>query len=366
MKWSWRVGRIAGIQILVHFTFAFLLLWIGVSAYLERHSIIDALLGIGFILLLFMVVVLHELGHALTARRFGVKTRDITLLPIGGVAHLDHIPEKPAEELLVAAAGPAVNVVLALLFAILLTATHGWGKVDEISLEGGNLLNKMFVVNVALVLFNLIPAFPMDGGRVLRALLALKLPFLDATRVAAAVGQSIAVVMAFVGFFFNPLLVFVALFVWFGAATESQSVEFRANLEGVTVANVMVTEFRTLDLEDTLDTAAQHVVAGFQEDFPITHEGKVVGVLTKARLLEALARGNPHRTVAESMERDFVVAAPTESAESVARKIASGCCSTVPVVEDGRTVGLFTLHNLGEYLTIGRAKTNPPPSAPTT
>src|SRR5581483_5320297 len=214
--WSWKLGRIAGIDVYVHATFALLLLWVGFVNYAPRQSLADALAGLAFILCLFAVVVLHELGHALTARRYGIKTRDITLLPIGGVARLERMPSDPTQELLVALAGPAVNVVLAgLLFAVL--AARGWavGSVEQLAAElstfGGNLLLQLFVANVFLALFNLLPAFPMDGGRVLRALLAMRMDYVKATRIAAGVGQMMAVLFGIVGLLGNPFLLIIAL-----------------------------------------------------------------------------------------------------------------------------------------------------------
>src|SRR6267378_4982921 len=175
MKWSWRIARVAGIEVFMHATFLLLLAWVGVTDYLPRHSWQAAARGIVFVLILFVIIVLHELGHALTARRFGIRTLDITLLPIGGVARLERMPEKPVQELLVALAGPAVNLVLALVLLLLLAVGRQFGDFEGLSLLGGSLLARLLQVNVALAVFNLLPAFPMDGGRVLRALLALRL-----------------------------------------------------------------------------------------------------------------------------------------------------------------------------------------------
>lgn len=356
MRWAWRVGRVAGIDVFVHFTFLFLLLWVGVSDYSARHDVGAAFSGVGFVLVVFFIVALHELGHALAAKSYGIQTRDITLLPIGGVARLDHMPEKPREEFVVALAGPAVNVVLAAAFGIGLTVSHGWSPASELASTGGHWIERLFYVNVALVLFNLIPAFPMDGGRVLRALLAMKMDYVRATRLAAGIGQGLALLMGFVGLFFNPLLAFIALFVWFGAAQEAQSVEMKSALSGVRVRDVMITRFESLTPADPLELAAEHILAGFQEDFPVTAGTQVVGVLTRKRLLEALARGVPGQVVGQAMDRDFKVAGPDDFVDTVFSKFQDGCCDTVPVVSDGRAVGVLTLHNVGEYLMIGRAK----------
>jgi len=229
MKWSWRIGRIAGIDVYVHATFLLLLAWVAVSHYLENQRLADAAYGLFFIITLFGIVVLHELGHALTARRFGIRTRDITLLPIGGLARLERMPEDPKQELLVALAGPAVNVVLAGVLIAILACTSGLATLNDVKLVGGSFLANLVVVNIALAVFNMLPAFPMDGGRVLRAFLAMRMDYVRATQVAANIGQALALMLGFIGLTSNnPLLIFIALFVWMGAAQEASMVQMKA------------------------------------------------------------------------------------------------------------------------------------------
>ena len=201
MKWSWRIGRLLGIDVYMHATFLILLVWLGVSYYLPRHLMADVINGLTLIVALFGIVILHEMGHALTARRFGIRTRDITLLPVGGVARLERMPEDPKQELLVALAGPAVDVVLAglLLLAVLLTRTAL--AVPDSHMAGGNLLSNLLWINVVLAAFNMIPAFPMDGGRVLRAVLAMRMDYVHATQAAAGIGQALAMGFGLVGLF---------------------------------------------------------------------------------------------------------------------------------------------------------------------
>jgi Zn-dependent protease len=214
------LGKIAGIDVFVHATFFILLAWVALSAYQSSGRIAAAASGVASILTVFGVVVLHELGHALTARRFGIATRDITLLPIGGVSRLERMPEDPRQELQVALAGPAVNIALAAAaYAAFLVL--GLGAIDHVSVMEGSFLTRLFSINVSLALFNLIPAFPMDGGRVFRALLALRMDRARATEVAARTGQALALVFALAGLVWNPMLLLIALFVWMGASQEA-------------------------------------------------------------------------------------------------------------------------------------------------
>jgi Zn-dependent protease/predicted transcriptional regulator len=355
MRWSVRLGRITGIDVYMHATFLLLLLWVGVSHYLIRRSLGDAWSGIVFILALFGIVILHELGHALTARRFGIKTRDITLLPIGGVARLERMPEDPRQELLVAVAGPSVNVALgALIAAWMVLVTHAQ-LLGEIPLVGGDFLRKMLWVNVALAVFNMIPAFPMDGGRVLRALLAMRMEYSRATHVAAQIGQMLALVFGFLGLFTNPFLVFIALFVWMGAAGEASMVQMKSSLSGIPVSRAMITEFQTLQPGDSLRTATDHILAGFQQDFPVMSGGELVGVLVREDLMKALAREGMSASVAEVMRTDFETADPGEMLEPAFLRLQSCSCRSVPVVRGGRLVGILTTDNVGEFLMVRAA-----------
>ena len=227
MKWSWKIGKLAGIDLNIHVTFLLLLGWVALSHWSAGKTLDAVVSGVGFILALFACVILHELGHALAARRFGIATRDITLLPIGGVARLERMPEEPRQELWVALAGPAVNVVIAAAIYVWLTLTNGWVPLSQLSVASGPFLERIMVANVWLVVFNLIPAFPMDGGRVLRALLASRMEYLKATQIAAGLGQGLAFVFGFIGLFTNPFLLFIALFVWIGAAQEASAVQMK-------------------------------------------------------------------------------------------------------------------------------------------
>ncbi|MHC1768390.1 MAG: site-2 protease family protein [Verrucomicrobiia bacterium] len=355
MKWSWKIGRIFGIGVYMHVTFLILLGWVAASHYFVRNRWEDALYGLAFILLLFGIVVLHELGHALAARRFGIRTRDITLLPIGGVARLERMPEDPKQELLVALAGPAVNVALAAVLFVVLLAGGGVQAPGAMQFVGGDLLSKLLWVNVALAVFNMLPAFPMDGGRVLRALLAIRMDYVRATHIAANIGQGMAFLFGFLGLFSNPFLVFIALFVWMGASQEAGMVEMKSALSGVPVERVMITKFRTLHPGDALATAVEQILAGAQQDFPVLENDEVVGILTRKDLLTGLAKGGQTAEVRDYMERDIQVASPSELAERVLARVQECKCHTLPVVNNGELVGIFTMENLGEFMMIQTA-----------
>ncbi|RMF43607.1 MAG: CBS domain-containing protein [Planctomycetota bacterium] len=352
MKWAWRIGRLAGIDVYVHATFLILVIWVGAAHFMRRGSWGDAISGLAFIAALFAIIVLHELGHALTARRFGIRTRDITLLPIGGLARLERMPDDPRQELWVALAGPAVNVALALLLMVLLLVGGHWADVLSVQFVGGAWLAKLLWVNVALAVFNLLPAFPMDGGRVLRALLALNMDYVRATQIAANVGQAMALVFGFAGMLYNPFLLFIALFVWMGAAYEAEMVAVRAGLSGVPVREAMITEFHALRPDDTVQQAVDYILAGFQHDFPVVEDGRVVGILTRGDVTQTLARRGPDTPVGEIMQREFETIDPGDMLERAFEKLAACHCPTVPVVRDGQLVGLLNHENIGEFLAF--------------
>jgi Zn-dependent protease/predicted transcriptional regulator len=355
MKWSIRLGAVAGIGIFVHWTFLLLIGWIFFSYLGQGQGTAAAFRGVGFILALFGCVVLHELGHALTARRFGIRTRDITLLPIGGVARLERMPEKPMQEFLVALAGPAVNVVIAaVLFGIMVVLT-GLGEIVQVQMLKGNFLVRLMWVNVILVAFNLLPAFPMDGGRVLRALLAARMDRARATAIAAKVGQGMAILFAVFGLFFNAWLMFIALFVYLGAQAEAESVAVNSVIHGLRVRDAMITRFRALSAGDNLAKAIQELLAGSQQDFPVLDGDRVAGILRRNDLVKALAEGGREATVASAMCGECPVVQATDLLEKAFETIRQGQCATLPVLDNGRLVGLLTLENVGELVMVSSA-----------
>ncbi len=355
MKWSWKIGRFAGIDVFLHTTFLLLIGWVGVSYWLQTRSLTHTLEGVGFLLALFASVVLHEYGHALTARRYGIKTRDITLLPIGGVARLERMPDKPVQELWVALAGPLVNVVISAVLFLYLAATNTLAPLHGLSVTTGPFWERLMSVNITLVLFNLIPAFPMDGGRVFRALLAMRTDYTRATQWAATIGQGLAFVFGFIGLFTNPFLIFIALFVWIGAAQESSLSQIKSAISGIPVNRVMLTDFQSLTTQDNLARAVQLILEGSQHDFPVIENDKVVGILTRGDLVKTLSTRGQSTPVSEIMRRDFEVVHPGDMLEPVFARLKECDCHIFPVVQDERLVGLLTAENVGEFMMIQSA-----------
>lgn len=356
MKWSWKIGQVAGIGIFVHWTFLILVGWIVMGDLAKGQPLVEAVKGVAFVLALFGCIVLHELGHALTAKRYGVRTQDITLLPIGGLARLERIPENPVQEFWIAVAGPAVNVAIAACLAVLLLLWHGSLGSWQLQLSKDEFLPQLMYVNVLLVVFNMIPAFPMDGGRVLRAILAhFSGDYVRATQNAASVGQALAIMFGFLGLFGNPMLVFIALFVYLGAQEETNMVMMRSALKGIPVRAAMMTRVRALAPDDTLETAIQELLAGSQHDFPVTVDGRVTGILMRADVMQALAAGGREQRVSEVMQPGCPTVEDTEMLASTFQRMREGACSSLPVVHDGRFVGMVTLENVGELMMINSA-----------
>lgn len=359
MKWSWKIGSFAGIDVFIHATFLLIIGWVGLSYWQQTRTLAGTLEGILFTLVLFGCVVLHEFGHALTARRYGIKTRDITLYPIGGVARLERMPDKPIQEFWVALAGPAVNVGIAALLFAWLVVSGTLAPLADLSMTGGPFIERLLLVNVSLVAFNMLPAFPMDGGRVLRSLLAMRLEYTRATQIAATIGQGMALLLGFVGLLNNPFLVFIALFVWIGASQETSMVQMKTALGGIPVRQTMLTDFQTLSPQDSLGQAVRLILSGSQTDFPVVEDGTVVGVLTRNDILAALSYQGQNALVGDVMRREFQVVDANEMLEPAFLRLQTCNCHTMPVTVHGQLVGLLTSDNIGEFLMIQSALRQP-------
>lgn len=365
MRGSIHIGRAAGIDVYMHFTFLLLVAWVGMAHWQRGQSISAAIADVAFILTVFFCVVLHELGHALAARRYGIRTRDIVLLPIGGVARLERMPTKPLQELWVALAGPAVNVVIAAGLFVGLKMTASFQPLQAVGLTTGPFFERIMMVNLFLVAFNMIPAFPMDGGRVLRAVLATRKDYASATQTAASIGQGIAMLFGLVGLLYNPLLLFIALFVWIGAAQEAKLAHLKSAVSGIPVQQAMIKDFSFLHRDDSLGRAVDTVLSGSQKDFPVLDDGHIVGVLTQSDLMRALREKGENTSIASAVQKDFITVDHLDMLDTALSKLNECDCHTLPVTRHGRLVGLVTMDRLGEYVRMHSAPTGGSrPSAP--
>jgi Zn-dependent protease len=357
MRWSYRIGTIAGTDIKVHVTFLLVVGWWAAVGYSEGGPT-GALTSAFALLALFACILLHEFGHILMARRFGVRTPDVILLPIGGVARLERIPEEPRQELLIALAGPAVTLAIAVILYLVLRLGGSAAEVGRLS-EHQPFLAQLVTVNVYLLLFNLIPAFPMDGGRVLRAVLASRMGLLRGTRIAATLGQSLAVLGGLYGITRpEPLLVLVAFFVFLGANAEAAAVETRAAGEGLQVRQMMVTDFRTVPIHATLNQAVDLLLSGEQREFPVLDNlGHTEGILTRDNLIRGLSQKGPESTVGEVMTTDVPTVPPTLAFQEALDRLRASRLPALPVVDlGGALVGLLTLDNITDLLLVRRAR----------
>lgn len=314
MKWSFRVARVSGIDIRVHLTFGLILL-IGAAHWGFPYGATGAVFGALFMLTLFACVALHELGHSLVAQRFGVSVKEILLLPIGGVARLGREPSRPVHELLIAIAGPLVNVVIAvaLIAGSLLVWGPGWfaeGTFARAALAGpsvGTFVASLLFSNVALAVFNMIPALPMDGGRVLRSILAMLLGKLRATTIAATVGQILAAGLGLLGLMSsNVILVLIGVFVFFGATQERAAARAAQTLEGLGAGQVVDPRALVLSPGDLLGVALQQAVRASQAHFAVVHGDRIVGTLSREDMLRHLHARGPMAYVAGVMQPELV------------------------------------------------------------
>lgn len=356
MKWAVRIARIANIDIRVHVTFLALLAWIAWVSYATTGTPAAALHGIVLITLVFVIIVVHELAHALTARRFGIATRDITLLPIGGVSALERMPDNPRHELLVALSGPAVNVVFAAVFAVIALALgENLVPTESVSLEPRSLLVYLLWINVGLAVFNLLPAFPMDGGRVLRALLAMRMSNVQATRIAARIGQTMAIVFGIVGLFVSPLLVFIALFLWIGATGEGRVAQAKYIAHGIPVSAAMVRDFEMVTPDQPISVPLRRMLETAQRDFPVVVGGTVVGMLGRQAMLEAVAAHGPTIAIDEVMHKEPEILHPSDNLDDAFMKVMQTGEAMAVVDSQRQLVGMLTSDTVADFFLIRQA-----------
>lgn len=356
MTWSFSIGRFLGSELRVHATFFLLLAWIGAVAW-AADGALAALVNMAFIVVLFACVLAHEYGHALMARRYGIATPDITLLPIGGLARLDRMPEKPGQEIAVALAGPAVNFVIFLFLVVVLRVDISVETLTQIEDPTKGFLGRVALVNLMLVLFNMLPAFPMDGGRVFRALLSLGLPRVRATQVAAAAGQALAFLLGFLGLYGgNPLLILVAVFVFVAAGAESGHVALQEFGRTASVRQAMITSFETLDEEATLNEAVSALIRTTQHEFPVLDaQGRFIGFLTRRALYAALAgeEGRRSRPIGPHVDRNTPTVPLNAPLAAALEAMAARESPAVGVLGPaGGLIGYITRENIGELMVV--------------
>lgn len=356
MRGSLKLGKLFNVPIEIHWTFIFILIWVVFSEIKNGGTLENALMSVIFILLLFACVVLHEFGHILTARKFGVKTKSITLLPIGGMASMDKIPKNPKQELLVAVAGPAVNIAIAAILLMFLPL-DSLTQLDQAELEtlllhinAQNMLIFLLAANIMLALFNFIPAFPMDGGRIFRALLAMKMGRVKATRIATLVGQFLAVVFFFIGLFYNPFLIFIALFIFIGAYGENEFVQQEAVTKGHLVKEAMLTNLSVLRPDDTVAMVAQLLLSGTEKDFVVADEHGIHGVLYQKDIIDHVTNGDT--SVKDIMDVSFNTISQNANLSEVLKLVNVKRKNFFPVLDKGKLVGAIDLTNISEFILI--------------
>jgi len=352
MSWSITLFRVAGSEIRIHLTFFLLLAWFGIAGYSAAGwtGSLDAIL---FILAVFACVVLHELGHALAARRYGITTPDITLLPIGGLARLSRMPNDPKQELVIAIAGPLVNVAIAGI--LVLFGANLALDAEEITGYGQGFISQLAVINLYLFAFNLIPAFPMDGGRILRALLALRFSRRRATEIAARIGQGIAFLFVLLGLVTgNVLLILIAVFVFLAASSEAGHTGLMEVAARLPVERAMIRSFESLSPQASIGDAADAVLATTQHEFPVVDGGgRLRGVVTRRAIVASLRSHGRAAPVLDAMSEAPTVAEGSRLAP-VVRMIFEGNAPIVGVAAaDGRLVGYVSPENLSELMMLG-------------
>ncbi|MCB0588061.1 MAG: site-2 protease family protein [Phaeodactylibacter sp.] len=365
MTWSLKIVRIAGINVYLHWTFLILLAWIFIASISAGQNAGEAFMGVVSVLALFACVVLHELGHALTARRFDIQTQRITLLPIGGLAMLEKMPEDPRQELLVALAGPAVNVVIAgLLFGymaltgqeVFTLISNIWKDSSQIQL-GQYFIPYLLLINVVLFAFNLIPAFPMDGGRVLRALLSMRYGRAQATSIAARIGQFLAIIFVFMGFIGNLFLIFIGLFIYLGATGEASQETQRSLLSRLRVRDVLMHQYTPLHAWETIGRAVEILLDGQEKEFIVTEDNQIIGTISRDDIIKGLQMLGREERIKRIVNQDWIRLSAdmelNEAYEQMSRKKLSIC----PVYdESGALLGVLNQENILEAVMVESAR----------
>ena len=357
MKYAVDLGRPFGIRVSVHWTFLLIIAWvifIDLQQGLDLQQIVFSVL---FVLAIFVCVVLHELSHSLMARRYGINTRSITLLPIGGVADLEKMPDDPRQELAVSLAGPLMNIAIALVLWLFLAMTGGldFEPSNFQEINHSNFLLILMLANLMLALFNLIPAFPMDGGRVFRSLLALKMARDQATYVAMNIGKMFAFFIALWGLYTNPFLIFIAIFIYIGAQREYELVKYSSVLAGYTVEHVLMHEYTPLHPDDPIRRAVDILLDGPEKRFIVTEAGKVRGILTRNDIIQGLTRYDQQVAIRNIMNTGVTTFSHDTSLEKAYEQMRTQQITMAPVLKGEQLAGIIDMDNINEFLMVRRA-----------
>lgn len=356
MKGSIKLGKISGIKIQIHWTFFLLIAWIFSSYYQQNQNIQEALMGVWFILALFACVVLHELGHALMARRFNIATKQINLLPIGGVAEMEKIPENPIQELWISIAGPLVNVGIALLLFIYMNLSSSIPSIAYLQqLDSTHLIENLFAANIVLAVFNMIPAFPMDGGRVLRAWLSFSVGRKKATKLAAKIGQVLAIGFVILGVFYNFWLIIIGIFIYFGAEGEAKYEKIKSELSGFLVRDILISRFSRLHPQDPLKKAVNLLLNGHEKEFLVVEGNQVRGTVTREDIIRGLKEHGDEFLVKDIMSKIFVKLFPEMQLGKAFEKMINTHHRLAPVFENGILLGVIDIENIEELLMTNSA-----------
>lgn len=350
-----RLLTVMGVRINIHWTFLLLIAWILIMQAVSRASIGQTIWALIAIASIFACVVLHELGHALTASHYHIRTRDITLYPIGGIATMEKLPAKPLEEIFISMAGPLVNLVIAaVLLPFIPDYVPFWktaGVIDNV--HAGNFVLYLHSINMILALFNLIPAFPMDGGRVLRGILGLFMQDDSPTYIAILTGRIIATLFILIGLFsFNLILPVIGLLIVFADAGEEQLVYLRTAVKGIPLKELAVRDYATLQDDLTIQEVAAEWLPAHHQYFAITGKQGLVGVITRSILLQALAAGKYNETIGSLVTASPEILQGERSGDSIIDKLLLQDNAVYPVRSDNQLTGILSLDSIIEYLLI--------------
>ena len=349
MTWSFQIGSLFGIPLRIHLTFFLLLLFVAITPP-DQYGM-GGLPGTIFVVALFACVVVHELAHSLVARHYGVPVRYIILLPIGGISMMEKMPDNPREEFNVALVGPMTSLALAAVIGAIVFATGGGQAfLHPWTISGAHFLARLAWINLILAAFNLLPAFPTDGGRVLRAFLARYMDYAHATHVAAVIGQGLAILLGFIGLFSNFWLILIAIFVYMGASAEDTQVRLRRVLQEVPAGNAMISDFRSLDRSTSLQEAFTYASHSYQHDFPVLDNGQLVGIVTRQGLISGIEQRGGDAPVSEVMVANPCRVSSNDSLSAIFQEISTGACPIAAVTDGARLVGLVTPESVNQYL----------------